>query len=283
MPPKRKLANDVVASSDERRRTRSTIRAAEVTDTPRKRRRAARSGDDGPFAELSEAPKPLKTYKGARRNRKIEPPTDSAVTSPSAEDQSHSRAASEVSTSTAARLVLGAVELPTLRRKGKPGAKKSAGQTPASSQPAGGLNLKKSTARAKPRLPSPKTIEEEKECVPVIVDEPARLTPHASSSGRLRTPEPVEQTLVSLPKTLSHHQALLLQVQKQTILRRFADPSFNFEELNSSNPDESLPNQVALQQLEDILSGSIERSEGNSCLVLGPSGSGKSKVSPARL
>ncbi len=38
-------------------------------------------------------------------------------------------------------------------------------------------------------------------------------------------------------------------------------------------------NAVALEELKALLTGTLERGEGNSCLLIGPRGSGKSRVS----
>jgi origin recognition complex subunit 4 len=42
--------------------------------------------------------------------------------------------------------------------------------------------------------------------------------------------------------------------------------------------DGPLTNTVASQQLSDLLIGTVTRGEGNSCLLLGPRGSGKTRV-----
>lgn len=41
---------------------------------------------------------------------------------------------------------------------------------------------------------------------------------------------------------------------------------------------ETSPNSIAIQELSDLIDGTVHRAEGNSCLVLGPRGSGKSTV-----
>ncbi len=77
---------------------------------------------------------------------------------------------------------------------------------------------------------------------------------------------------VVLPKTLPTQLAYCLSSQKQACLTALHDPPFAPEgedELNS----------LALKQLTDLVRGTVERGEGNSCLVLGPAGSGKSRVS----
>lgn len=40
-------------------------------------------------------------------------------------------------------------------------------------------------------------------------------------------------------------------------------------------------NQIVFQQLCDLVDGTVIRGEGNSCLLLGPRGSGKTSVSPS--
>lgn len=41
---------------------------------------------------------------------------------------------------------------------------------------------------------------------------------------------------------------------------------------------EDSTNDVAMLQLQDLIRGTVERDEGNSCLLLGPIGSGKTQV-----
>lgn len=62
-----------------------------------------------------------------------------------------------------------------------------------------------------------------------------------------------------------------LNAQKREILRNIQNPA--------DLVDEEASNSIALKQLSDLLSGTVIRGEGNSCLVLGPRGSGKTRVS----
>ncbi|KAL5487849.1 ORC4 [Sanghuangporus weigelae] len=78
-----------------------------------------------------------------------------------------------------------------------------------------------------------------------------------------------------LPKVIPKHFHGCLERQKQAILNVFHDPPL--VDNRDENADLSA-NVVTLEQLTDLLGGSIERGEGNSCLLIGPSGSGKSKM-----
>lgn len=64
-----------------------------------------------------------------------------------------------------------------------------------------------------------------------------------------------------------------LNLQKKTILQNLHEPARLFHE-----DDELVAEKTATKHLEDLLRGTITRSEGNSCLLLGPRGSGKSKA-----
>ncbi|KAL5530220.1 ORC4 [Sanghuangporus sanghuang] len=78
-----------------------------------------------------------------------------------------------------------------------------------------------------------------------------------------------------IPKVLPEHFHECLERQKQAVLNVFHDPSLVDD--RDENADLSA-NAFTLEQLTDLLGGSIERGEGNSCLLIGPSGSGKSKI-----
>lgn len=78
---------------------------------------------------------------------------------------------------------------------------------------------------------------------------------------------------VMLPKHLPIHLASSLSSQKQACLAALHDPPFPPE----GEADDDV-NTTALNQLTDLIRGTVERGEGNSCLVLGPAGSGKSRV-----
>ncbi|KAJ6539376.1 origin recognition complex subunit 4 C-terminus-domain-containing protein [Mycena capillaripes] len=62
-----------------------------------------------------------------------------------------------------------------------------------------------------------------------------------------------------------------LNAQKREILRSTQNPPDLVE-------DEESTNSIALKQLGDLLRGTVARGEGNSCLLLGPRGSGKTRI-----
>lgn len=83
--------------------------------------------------------------------------------------------------------------------------------------------------------------------------------------------EAFSKTEVRLPTRLSDHLTSHFWVQKQTVLRAFKESSLM--EFNSSSETK------ASEQLKELIDGTVSRQEGNSCLILGPRGSGKNKVS----
>ncbi|KAK7061744.1 AAA domain-containing protein [Favolaschia claudopus] len=64
-----------------------------------------------------------------------------------------------------------------------------------------------------------------------------------------------------------------LNAQKREILRAIQNPP-NL----SCDEDEETTNSIALSQLGDLLRGTVARGEGNSCILLGPRGSGKTRI-----
>ena len=83
-----------------------------------------------------------------------------------------------------------------------------------------------------------------------------------------------------LPATLPGNLQPCLNVQKRVILRAFqrlADTTRDSKE-NVTEDGETTANAVVHQQVADLLAGTVTRGEGNSCLVLGPRGSGKTSV-----
>ena len=79
-----------------------------------------------------------------------------------------------------------------------------------------------------------------------------------------------------LPRELPPHLHPCLDAQKRAILAALQDPP---DPLDAGMDDEEpLTNLIASQQLSDLLTGTVTRGEGNSCLLLGPRGSGKTRV-----
>ncbi|KDQ29426.1 hypothetical protein PLEOSDRAFT_1112272 [Pleurotus ostreatus PC15] len=68
-----------------------------------------------------------------------------------------------------------------------------------------------------------------------------------------------------------------LNMQKRAILR--ALQSLPDTRADEGDEDEEQPrNEIVMQQLDDLLKATVTRGEGNSCLLLGPRGSGKSRI-----
>ncbi len=96
-------------------------------------------------------------------------------------------------------------------------------------------------------------------------------------TARLETPPPevvaVEEEIHvvpedDIPSCLEIQKRATLCSLKQSLQRYYRDDA----------GDGELPNDLAVAQLTDLLHGTIERGEGNSCLLLGPRGSGKTLV-----
>ena len=80
-----------------------------------------------------------------------------------------------------------------------------------------------------------------------------------------------------LPASL-HHCLTLQKRQSLRALHHIAASEIDEQE----NSDEAqTANQIVFQQLCDLVEGTVIRGEGNSCLLLGPRGSGKTSVSPS--
>ena len=89
------------------------------------------------------------------------------------------------------------------------------------------------------------------------------------------------QPNVQLPSTLPPSLHRCLNDQKLAILKSLNNPPTDCH-LASVDDDEPA-NVIALRQLTSLLNGTITRSEGNSCLLMGPPGSGKSRVCGLKL
>jgi len=69
-----------------------------------------------------------------------------------------------------------------------------------------------------------------------------------------------------------------LYAQKRSIFQALHDQKTAvFDQEDGNGPPSA--NAVALEQLKALLTGTLDRGEGNSCLLIGPRGSGKSRVS----
>ncbi|EJD01236.1 uncharacterized protein FOMMEDRAFT_89695 [Fomitiporia mediterranea MF3/22] len=103
-----------------------------------------------------------------------------------------------------------------------------------------------------------------------------RETDHVPESDtRDSSPEILDESPKCSPALLRES----LGKQKQAILNALRNSRLHESRISNDDQD-SIPstNSVTLQQLSELLGGSIERGEGNSCLVIGPAGSGKSMI-----
>jgi origin recognition complex subunit 4 len=110
-------------------------------------------------------------------------------------------------------------------------------------------------------------------------DSPAQQSPFTTPSkhspskmARMQQSSPSR-----LPRRLPEHLHTCLNAQKRAILRALQDPP---DICGDDEMDGDMPtNDVAFRQLSDLLNGTVVRGEGNSCLIVGPQGSGKTRVS----
>jgi len=103
--------------------------------------------------------------------------------------------------------------------------------------------------------------------------EPSRLpspSKRVVRSGTLTTPGATR--IAKLPA----HYHPCLQAQKRAIMAALRNPP----ELDTEGDQDETPstNELAYDDLCDLLTGSVVRGEGNSCLLIGPRGSGKTRV-----
>jgi|SRR6267142_2567317 len=99
---------------------------------------------------------------------------------------------------------------------------------------------------------------------------------------RIRPPRPLVKTAPhveesSLSHSSSRYPPSCLYAQKRAILSALFRPNTAVFDREDEGGEPSA-NAVALEQLKALLTGTLERGEGNSCLLIGPRGSGKSHV-----
>ena len=106
----------------------------------------------------------------------------------------------------------------------------------------------------------------------------------AITTKRTRPSKPlVQQPPLQARQSSPHHSPSryppsCLLAQKNAILHALHYPRTAVFDRVDENSEPSA-NAVALEQLKALLTGTLERGEGNSCLLIGPRGSGKSRVS----
>ncbi|KAF5388236.1 hypothetical protein D9615_000436 [Tricholomella constricta] len=117
------------------------------------------------------------------------------------------------------------------------------------------------------------------------ISTPSRVSigrPPSPDSGRT-SPSPATLEFASvviptrLPRALPCHLHACFNAQKRAILRALRNPP-GIDDDDGNDDDVPSTNSIAAQQLTSLLNGTVCRGEGNSCLVLGPRGSGKSRL-----
>ncbi|KAF7306815.1 AAA domain-containing protein [Mycena indigotica] len=122
---------------------------------------------------------------------------------------------------------------------------------------------KKAARRKTPLPPSSSEDSEELSDVPESREpSPSPLPRQAPAITPLIAPRPIA------PLNATN----CLDLQKRQILRVLQHP------LDLDVEEEGSPSRIASQQLSDLLSGTVERGEGNSCMLVGPRGSGKTSI-----
>ena len=109
-----------------------------------------------------------------------------------------------------------------------------------------------------------------------LLSKPLVTLPASSPSPSLSPRASPKPTLASqptkpLPRPLPSHLVPHLHSQKRAVLHALQHPPLTEHE-SSLYPE-------MFNQLVELVNGTTQRHEGNSCLVLGPRGSGKSRVS----
>jgi origin recognition complex subunit 4 len=110
------------------------------------------------------------------------------------------------------------------------------------------------------------------------------ITPTKLASAKGTSPsKPLAQSALHADESgLSHgssrYPPSCLYAQKRAILHALLHPNTAVFDREDENGEPSA-NAVALEQLKALLIGTLDRGEGNSCLLVGPRGSGKSRVS----
>ncbi|KAG6836517.1 hypothetical protein H0H93_007194 [Arthromyces matolae] len=130
--------------------------------------------------------------------------------------------------------------------------------------------------------PLPQPPSRDPSCIPQSVDPrlvlDSVLTESPAPEFRHLSVPQTPTSLPIIPNALPIHFHSYLDAQKKAILQALQQPP---EVISENKEDEMLStNRVSAEQLTGLLSGTIHRGEGNSCLVLGPRGSGKSRASP---
>jgi hypothetical protein len=113
---------------------------------------------------------------------------------------------------------------------------------------------------------------------PPIQTDP-EITTFVTSPRRGKVVQTPQKSPSRLPRVLPSHLHTHLHAQKRATLQalNYLSVPDGVDPLDEES--EPSTNTVAYQQLTSLLTGTVERGEGNSCLLIGPRGSGKTQVS----
>ncbi|KAI0355340.1 hypothetical protein OH77DRAFT_1403202 [Trametes cingulata] len=126
------------------------------------------------------------------------------------------------------------------------------------------------SASRRARPPSPEPSEPEAE--------PEAPTHRPTSPSKKQRSQTTRQH-TDLPKTLPPHLHPLLALQKRAILHALREPpAIDERALYPAESEHPPTNTLAAEQLSALLRGTVARGEGNSCLLIGPAGSGKTQL-----
>ncbi|KDQ64531.1 hypothetical protein JAAARDRAFT_116424 [Jaapia argillacea MUCL 33604] len=111
-------------------------------------------------------------------------------------------------------------------------------------------------------------------------------TPRASPSKRTKAVA-APASPPKLPRVLPSHLHPYLEAQKRAVLAALRNPpeveqdgQTDVQGDGEDDDDDDGPptNVLAAEQLRDLLKGTVDRGEGNSCFLIGPKGSGKTRI-----
>lgn len=199
------------------------------------------------------------------------------------------------------RMVLDAVEVPTPSKRmreiqnliaSRPGSPNKPAASPVKPFPPRAVTPTRplTTPKASPtritrtRLAEP---EEDDELVVAPPLSPTRALPAtpAKSPNKGKAVAIPQASPSRLPRVLPPELCLCLEAQKRAILKALQELSVLPDESATPEADDDeedvqpSTNALAYEQLTSLLKGTVERGEGNSCMVIGPRGSGKTQVS----
>jgi hypothetical protein len=131
---------------------------------------------------------------------------------------------------------------------------------------------------ADPSSPTPTRPKALRRIPPSPSRSPKKTTANRMSPSKLLGQPASRGTQSSITQNCPGYSPWCLHAQKRSIFHALHDPKTAVFDREDENGAPSA-NTVALEQLKALFTGTLERSEGNSCLLIGPRGSGKSRVS----